>query len=276
MRYAVLGTGMVGQAISSRLAGLGHEVVMGSRDATNPKALAWAAEQDPAVRVATFADAAADAPVVVNATGGAVSLDVLRAAGRQQLRAQHVEADRAAGGVDDDGGVRCRVGERRHPDSRVLLGGPGERLGVGGVAAARETTSVAKAPGRDRLADHAASRELRSTLLLTARGHVDPVEQQDVANRDGVRDSAGRPHRLGDLTVGQRDLLVRGAAPERQEQGNGQGWLLQRDDVGDGRRPPRPPTAASAASPQLDKASAREPALRPGRLAPSRRRSPPS
>jgi predicted dinucleotide-binding enzyme len=53
---------------------------MGTRDATSPKALALAAEH-PEVRVATFADAAAGAEVVVNATGGVVSLDVLHAAG---------------------------------------------------------------------------------------------------------------------------------------------------------------------------------------------------
>jgi predicted dinucleotide-binding enzyme len=83
MRYAGLGTGMVGQAISARLAGLGHEVVMGSRDANNPKALAWAADKE--VQVATFADAAAHGEVVVNATGGAVTLDVLAMAGAANL-----------------------------------------------------------------------------------------------------------------------------------------------------------------------------------------------
>ncbi|MDX6257388.1 MAG: 8-hydroxy-5-deazaflavin:NADPH oxidoreductase [Frankiales bacterium] len=80
MRYAVLGTGPAGQAISARLAGLGHDVAMGTRDATSPKALALAAEH-PDVRVATFEAAATGAEVVVNATGGAVSLDVLHAAG---------------------------------------------------------------------------------------------------------------------------------------------------------------------------------------------------
>ncbi len=83
MRYGVLGTGPVGQAIAARLAGLGHDVVMGSRDAGNPQALEWAA--DKSVRVATFADAAAHGEVVVNATGGAVSLDVLALAGADHL-----------------------------------------------------------------------------------------------------------------------------------------------------------------------------------------------
>ncbi|HEX6920723.1 MAG TPA: NAD(P)-binding domain-containing protein, partial [Actinomycetes bacterium] len=32
MKIAVLGTGMVGRAIAARLAGLGHDVVIGTRD----------------------------------------------------------------------------------------------------------------------------------------------------------------------------------------------------------------------------------------------------
>jgi predicted dinucleotide-binding enzyme len=83
MRVAVLGTGAVGQALSARLAGLDHEVAMGSRDAANPAANAWA--QDKGVRVATFHDAAASAELVVNATGGAVTLDVLASVGAEHL-----------------------------------------------------------------------------------------------------------------------------------------------------------------------------------------------
>ena len=64
MRYGVLGTGMVGRALCTRLAGLGHDVVMGSRDATNPAALEWSAQQANPVAIATFADAAAHAEVV--------------------------------------------------------------------------------------------------------------------------------------------------------------------------------------------------------------------
>jgi predicted dinucleotide-binding enzyme len=83
VRYGVLGTGPVGQAIAARLAGLGHDVVMGSRDAANPKALEWA--QDKPVRLATFAEAAAHGETVVNATGGVVTLDVLAMAGADNL-----------------------------------------------------------------------------------------------------------------------------------------------------------------------------------------------
>ena len=42
MKIGVLGTGMVGNTIASKLSQLGHEVKMGSRTADNPKASAWA------------------------------------------------------------------------------------------------------------------------------------------------------------------------------------------------------------------------------------------
>lgn len=85
MRVGVLGTGMVGQALASRLVDTGHDVVMGARDAANEKATAWAQPYPARAAAGTFADAAAHGEVVVNATGGAVSLDALRLAGPDNL-----------------------------------------------------------------------------------------------------------------------------------------------------------------------------------------------
>ena len=59
MNVGVLGTGMVGSAIASRLVGLGHEVRMGSREAGNEKAREWAEEAGSKASEGTFADAAA-------------------------------------------------------------------------------------------------------------------------------------------------------------------------------------------------------------------------
>jgi predicted dinucleotide-binding enzyme len=84
MRVAVLGTGAVGRAVAGRLAGLGHEVTVGTRDPSGTAAreeyAAWAREHD-AVRLSTFAEAAADAELVVNAAGGDVSLGILEQVG---------------------------------------------------------------------------------------------------------------------------------------------------------------------------------------------------
>ena len=85
MKIAVLGTGMVGRTLAGKLVECGHEVVMGSRSATNEAAMAWAAEAGPQARAATFFDAAAEAEVVINATPGTVSLDVLAAASTKNL-----------------------------------------------------------------------------------------------------------------------------------------------------------------------------------------------
>lgn len=96
MNIAVLGTGMVGQAIAGRLHELGHTVVIGTRDpeATlartepdgmgNPPFSAWRAAHE-GVSVATFAEAAAGAELVVNASSGAVALEVLGLAGADNL-----------------------------------------------------------------------------------------------------------------------------------------------------------------------------------------------
>jgi hypothetical protein len=96
MNIAVLGTGMVGQAIAGRLHELGHSVVVGTRDpeATlartepdgmgNPPFSAWQSDRA-GVPLATFADAAAGAELVVNASSGAASLEVLGLAGAENL-----------------------------------------------------------------------------------------------------------------------------------------------------------------------------------------------
>lgn len=85
MKIAVLGTGMVGQAVASRLVELGQEVAMGSRDAANPKALEWVATTGERGSAGSFADVAAFGDLVINATAGVASLDALRLAGAETL-----------------------------------------------------------------------------------------------------------------------------------------------------------------------------------------------
>jgi predicted dinucleotide-binding enzyme len=85
MNIGVLGTGMVGQAIGSRLVGLGHEVRMGSRQAVNEKAQAWVKAQGVRASAGTFADAAKFGELVFNCTAGMASLEALKAAGAANL-----------------------------------------------------------------------------------------------------------------------------------------------------------------------------------------------
>ncbi|HKU30245.1 MAG TPA: NAD(P)-binding domain-containing protein [Arthrobacter sp.] len=85
MKIAVLGTGMVGHALAGKLVALGHEVMMGSREAGNPKGTEWAAQAGPGASAGSFAQAAAMAELVINATPGTVSLAALEEAGAANL-----------------------------------------------------------------------------------------------------------------------------------------------------------------------------------------------
>ena len=81
MKYAVLGTGMVGHTLASKLVSLGHEVRMGARDADNEKANAWAVSQGSHAGHGTFADVAGWADRVIVAISGAQIETVAEAVG---------------------------------------------------------------------------------------------------------------------------------------------------------------------------------------------------
>lgn len=85
MRFGVLGTGMVGHALAGKLVELGHEVMMGSRQAGNEKAAAWAAAAGEGASEGSFADAAGFGEFVVNATAGMASMEALGSAGHENL-----------------------------------------------------------------------------------------------------------------------------------------------------------------------------------------------
>ena len=96
MRISVLGTGMVGRAVAGRLAGLGHDVVVATRDVektlarTEPGAmnrLPYAEWQkaNPQICLLPFSEAGAQAELIVNATAGASGLSALEAVGAENL-----------------------------------------------------------------------------------------------------------------------------------------------------------------------------------------------
>jgi predicted dinucleotide-binding enzyme len=96
MDIAVLGTGAVGRALAARLDGLGHSVVMGTREPADtlartdrgsmgtPPFSAWR-EQHSSIGLATFAEAARGADLLVNASSGAASMEILRMAGADSM-----------------------------------------------------------------------------------------------------------------------------------------------------------------------------------------------
>lgn len=96
MRISVLGTGIVGQTLSSKLADLGHDVMMGTRDVQeklqenkndmygNPPLSEWLKSNEK-VRLVTFAESASYGEIIINATNGANTLNALDLAAEENL-----------------------------------------------------------------------------------------------------------------------------------------------------------------------------------------------
>jgi 8-hydroxy-5-deazaflavin:NADPH oxidoreductase len=96
MKIGVLGTGMVGQTIGGKLAELGHDVMIGTRDVagalarTDPHPYGFPAfgvwlKQNPNVQVGSFAEAAHHGEIIINATNGVRSIEALTQAGEANL-----------------------------------------------------------------------------------------------------------------------------------------------------------------------------------------------
>ncbi|MFC0878576.1 NADPH-dependent F420 reductase [Saccharicrinis sp. FJH2] len=97
MKVTILGTGVVGQTIASRLVELHHQVVMGTRNPhetiqrTEPNQMTGTSFSEwhkinSAVTLMAFNEAANEADLVINATNGSVSLAVLKTVGKETLK----------------------------------------------------------------------------------------------------------------------------------------------------------------------------------------------
>ena len=85
MKIGILGTGIVGQTIGSKLVKLGNSVKMGSRTANNEKAVEWTKSSGSNASNGTFEEAASFGEILFNCTGGGVSLEALKLAGENNL-----------------------------------------------------------------------------------------------------------------------------------------------------------------------------------------------
>ena len=192
MKIAVLGTGMVGQALSVRLAELGHDVTIGTRDPAATLAreeyAAWA-DAHAGPRLATFAEAAAGAELVMNASGGMVTLDVLTRAGAENLAGKVLvdisnPLDFSQGfpptlTVKDTDSMGEQV-QRAFPEAKVVktLNTMNAGLMVHPEALG-ESTSVFVS-GND------AGAKQKVTELLTSFGHTDVIDLGDITTARGV------------------------------------------------------------------------------------------
>src|SRR5579862_5750020 len=89
-KIGILGTGDVGRVLANGFLSRGHEVLMGSRDAKNEKAQAFAKEGGAKAKAGTFADAAAFGEIVVVATGWGGTKNALELAGPANLKGKVV------------------------------------------------------------------------------------------------------------------------------------------------------------------------------------------
>jgi hypothetical protein len=86
MNIGILGTGLVGQTLASKLVSLGHQVKIGSRAANNEKGLDWVKKNGANASHGTFSDTAKFGEIVFNCTKGEAALEALNRAGRTNLK----------------------------------------------------------------------------------------------------------------------------------------------------------------------------------------------
>lgn len=201
MKIAVLGTGSVGPAIAAALSGLGHDVVIGTRDpqatlarsepgATGgPPFSRWHASHKE-IGVATLADAAAASELVVNATNGVASLEALAAAGAANLAGKIVMD--VANPLDFSRGFPPSL----NPVNTDSLGEQIQRAFPEALVVKTlntMTNSVMVDPGHVAGGDHTvfvsgndAQAKAAVTEILQALGHTDVLDLGDITTARGV------------------------------------------------------------------------------------------
>ncbi|MGB9376202.1 MAG: NAD(P)-binding domain-containing protein [Mycobacteriales bacterium] len=201
MKIGILGTGTVGRALAAASSDLGHDVQMGTRDIeatlARPEPEGYGAsrlgpwlEQQPKIRLVTFAEAARHAELVVNATNGAASLDALNLCGAENLAGKVIldvanPLDFSAGMpptllVKDTDSLAEQI-QRAFPDARVV-----KSLNT-------MNAGVMVAPGALAGADHSVflsgdDADAKSTVanLLREFGWVDIVDLGEITTARGV------------------------------------------------------------------------------------------
>jgi 8-hydroxy-5-deazaflavin:NADPH oxidoreductase len=86
MKIGVLGTGMVGATIATKLIELGQEVMLGSRNAGGEKAVTWAQANGANASQGSYAQAARFGEILFNCTQGTASIEALQSAGADNLK----------------------------------------------------------------------------------------------------------------------------------------------------------------------------------------------
>ncbi len=93
MKIGIIGSGVVAQTLGTKWIALGHDVAIGTRDPSkvdDKKMMAaslrdWRAQTENRGKVVSFQEAAAFGELLVNATGGTVSIEALKQAGADKV-----------------------------------------------------------------------------------------------------------------------------------------------------------------------------------------------
>jgi len=86
MRIGILGSGEVGRKLGTGLAGLGHQVKLGSREPDQDKLKQWAKDAGPKATTGTFAEAAVFGELAILATLWSGTENALHLAGPENLK----------------------------------------------------------------------------------------------------------------------------------------------------------------------------------------------
>lgn len=97
MKITILGTGMVGQTIASRLVELGHTVTIGTRNPSETlnrtkvnqmtgKSFSDWYKENKVIGLKKLSESAQDAELIINATSGRASIEVMEKVGKQNLK----------------------------------------------------------------------------------------------------------------------------------------------------------------------------------------------
>ena len=81
MKFGIIGSGEVGQALAAGFADAGHTVMLGSRQPTSPKLLAWKEKADLNISLGDFSQTAQFGEMVVIATLGTAVAEAIKLAG---------------------------------------------------------------------------------------------------------------------------------------------------------------------------------------------------
>ncbi|MEW6195679.1 MAG: NAD(P)-binding domain-containing protein [Bacteroidota bacterium] len=86
MNIGILGTGIVGNTIGTKLVQLGNKVKMGSRTSSNEKAAAWVKLNGGNASQGTFEEASLFGEIIFNCTSGTASVQALKLAGEKNIK----------------------------------------------------------------------------------------------------------------------------------------------------------------------------------------------